>query len=1129
MKTLNLRIWIPLLILLLTGFLLIGIFLFQLNQDFNSLKRNSIEEVKVMMSRLQQDVEKELLLPEHGRIEQEISTLALIPEVKNLFLLDNNGTILYSLHYAWKKRPVSEVFADFNQQVWQQVMQSKHFKVFYDRKKNAVFAFYPVQITASSGHIRSLNYGMLYLYYDLTWPFNNILANSLQKILQLSIGLLMLMVLLFFILTRVITRPVEHLIEVMQLFAKHEKPVYAKLTGNGELAKLGHTFNQLVDRLLDNKSRLIRQKNLYNTLSQTNQMIIRVREKEELFKEICQIIVEHGGFVLAVISKIENNKIKQNYFVGHPKVQAFLIDHPDLQNITETSISKEVIDKNHPVIINDYQQAPLTQKYHTLAQRFNIQSCAAFPIRQFDKTVAILKIYSLHKNFFDEEIIQLLNGMSNDISFALENIQLSKVKEQAEQTLKEREKNLEVTLNSIGDAVIVTDAKGRIARMNPVAEQLTGWTLDEARGKPLTKVFHIIHALTREEAVNPVQKVMQTGHIVGLANHTALIAKDGTEYQIADSAAPITDEEHNIIGVILVFHDVTDQYQTQAQIKENEQRFRQVNEVTGAYIWELDENLCYTYLTQQVSHVKGYSVKQLLGKKFSDFIVAEDREYAQKTIAKAIENKSSFELTLRNKTQDGKILWEEITGQVTKDNYSNKIKICGAGISITERKKAEAEIKKLAFYDPLTNLPNRRMLTDRLEHEIASSKRHQQYGAILFFDLDHFKNLNDSLGHDIGDELLKQVANRLNTLLRAEDTAARLGGDEFIVLLTNLGNGQQQAINSTTKTAKKIHQTLLAPYQLKNHEYHLSVSFGITLFPQPEQSLNDLIKQADTALYRAKYNGRNNFQFFRQEMQDTANQRLMIEKELRQALINQHVQLYFQPQVHSNGEPVGAEALIRWTHPEKGLIAPDQFIQIAEESGIILDVDLWVIEAAFKQMQSWLNSFKLDPEFTLSINLSPKFFKQPDFVDSILNLLEEYSISAQRFILEITENLFLTDLDETILKMQQLKDAGFRFSIDDFGTGYSSLSYLKRLPLFELKIDRTFITDLESNPSDQAIVETILSMACHLNLQVLAEGIENDKQLAFLQQHQCHLYQGYYFSKPLSSSDFETFMQTYVR
>lgn len=442
-----------------------------------------------------------------------------------------------------------------------------------------------------------------------------------------------------------------------------------------------------------------------------------------------------------------------------------------------------------------------------------------------------------------------------------------------------------------------------------------------------------------------------------------------------------------------------------------------------------------------------------------------------------------------------------------------------------QRQQAEVEIERLAYYDSLTCLPNRKLLSDRLADEILIAERHDWFGAILFLDLDHFKNLNDSLGHAIGDELLVQFAERLKHQLRKSDFAARLGGDEFVILLTNLGDTVEKAIDSARKATEKILEVLRAPYSLKNYYYHSNSSVGIALFPQQQQNASEILKQADTALYQVKASGRNTFQFYHPQMQEAAYKRLEMEKNLRLAISEQQLLLYYQPQFNHSRQLVGAEVLLRWIHPEQGFITPDQFVPLAEESGLIIEIGNWIFNSVFNKVRVWQETGLLKPHQHISINVSPKQFEQDNFFALLSNIIAETGVSANAIILELTEGAFLSNIDVTIEKMLQLRGLGFTFSVDDFGTGYSSLSYLKRLPLNELKIDKAFIDDLEHDIDDQAIVKTIIAMSQHLKLSVIAEGVETQPQLSFLQENGCLNYQGYFFSQPLDQSSFENYLR----
>lgn len=431
------------------------------------------------------------------------------------------------------------------------------------------------------------------------------------------------------------------------------------------------------------------------------------------------------------------------------------------------------------------------------------------------------------------------------------------------------------------------------------------------------------------------------------------------------------------------------------------------------------------------------------------------------------------------------------------------------------------EIKKLAHFDSLTGLPNRRLLVNRLNEKLEISKRQNCYGALLFIDLDNFKLINDSLGHDMGDELLVRVAERFQKCIRREDTVARLGGDEFVVLIVKNNAYSEQLNHESTVVARKLVRAMEKPFELSAHQHHVTISIGLTVFSSQNSSSDELLRQADTAMYRAK--GKNGFCFFKPQMQEQADRRLNIEEALRIALDQGQLFLMYQPQVDSQGTCRGAEALIRWSHPKKGMLPPAEFIAIAEDSGLIIPLGTWVIDEACRQLKSWSDQEKRLEK--IAVNVSPKQFRHINFVDSVRGSIEKHQISASQLTLELTEGIVINDIKDTIDKMSILKSIGVHISIDDFGTGYSSLMYLKMLPLDQLKIDQSFVRDIISETNNAMIVETIIAMSNHFGLNVIAEGVENKEQMDFLLEKGCQQFQGYYFGKPMNVEDFSDYMR----
>ena len=507
---------------------------------------------------------------------------------------------------------------------------------------------------------------------------------------------------------------------------------------------------------------------------------------------------------------------------------------------------------------------------------------------------------------------------------------------------------------------------------------------------------------------------------------------------------------------------------------------------------------------------------------FRQGVHPDDVARAEEILRQAMRGGGVYECAHRVVWPDGSEHHVQTRGEVTLNDAGRATRMVGTVQDITERKAAEDEIQQLAFSDSLTGLPNRRLLLDRLHQVLAAGARNRRQGALMLIDLDNFKTLNDTLGHDIGDLLLKQVAQRLATCVREGDTVARLGGDEFVVMLEGLSETPEEAATQTEVVGEKILATLNQPYRLAGYEYLSTPSIGITLFGNREISSDDLLKQADLAMYQAKAAGRNTLRFFDPQMQAVVIARAALESDLRQAVWQQQFLLYYQAQVDASGRCIGAEALLRWQHPERGMVSPAEFIPLAEESGLILPLGHWVLHTACRQLVAWAAQPALS-HLTLAVNVSARQFGLPNFVEEVLALVDHTGADPYKLKLELTESLLLENAEDIIDKMMALKARGVGFSLDDFGTGYSSLSYLKRLPLDQLKIDQSFVRDILTDPNDAAIARMIVALARSMGLAVIAEGVETQAQRDCLGNNGCRSYQGYLFSRPLPPEAFDEF------
>ncbi|MDO8891555.1 MAG: EAL domain-containing protein [Sulfurimicrobium sp.] len=511
----------------------------------------------------------------------------------------------------------------------------------------------------------------------------------------------------------------------------------------------------------------------------------------------------------------------------------------------------------------------------------------------------------------------------------------------------------------------------------------------------------------------------------------------------------------------------------------------------------------------------------LLGRTVGDVLPAQAAETVLIALATANEKGSAYGCEISLPLAEG-MRWFELSVAKKAVPAGEMPRYIVLSRDITERKRAVDEIHSLAFYDPLTRLPNRRLLHDRLQQSQAASMRGEHNGALMFIDLDHFKTLNDTKGHGVGDLLLQKVAQRLQDGVRDGDTVARLGGDEFVVILESLSSDADEAAAQAGFVAEKLRSALEQPYQLKEHEYHSTPSIGVTLFQGHGERVEDLLKHADTALYQAKSAGRNTIRFFDPDMQAVLEARTEMIGNLRQALKHQQLRLFYQTQVDSAQRVIGAEALLRWETAEHGLISPAQFIPLAEETGLIVPIGLWVLKTACEQIRFWSGN-PATRGLQLAVNVSACQFRQADFVEQVQQVINAAGIDPTCLKIELTESLVLDNMGDSIPKMQALKAIGIGLSMDDFGTGYSSLSYLKQLPLDQLKIDQSFVRDLVTDPNDAAIVQAIITMGQTFGLNVIAEGVETEAQRDFLAMHGCHAFQGYLFSKPVPIEQFDAF------
>ena len=682
---------------------------------------------------------------------------------------------------------------------------------------------------------------------------------------------------------------------------------------------------------------------------------------------------------------------------------------------------------------------------------------------------------------------------------------------ETENTLRESEEKLRALYELSPLGIALTDMNGHYVEFNAAFQALCGYSPQELKALDYW-------ALTPKKYEAQEARQLERLHSTGRYGpyEKEYLRKDGTLIPLQLNGTLITGRDgKNYIWSII--EDITARKRAAADMK--------------VAATALDAQICIVVtddknkilkVNRAFTEVTGYTSDEAVGQTPRLFQSdRHDKDFYRK-MWEVINRTGTWQGEVWDRRKDGTEYPKWLTISAVKDDEGVVTHYIGAHHDITERKRAEERIEELAFFDSLTHLPNRTLLQDRLKQVLTASHRAGTCGALLFIDLDNFKTLNDTLGHDKGDLLLQQVAQRLTACVREGDTVARLGGDEFVVVLGDMHGSMQEAATQTEEIGKKILVELCRVYQLDSTEHRSTASIGATLFCGHGASPDDLMKQADLAMYKAKDLGRNGLCFFDVAMHTAVMDRVAAEEGLRFGIQEKQFVLHYQAQLTERGRVTGAEVLVRWEHPERGLVPPFSFIPLAEETGLILPLGHWVLEAACSQLARWATQPALS-DLTVAVNVSARQFREPDFVDQVLAVLKETGANPQRLKLELTESLLVSNVEEVIEKMFALKAKGVGFSLDDFGTGYSSLSYLKQLPLDQLKIDQSFIRDILIDPNDAAIAKTIVALAHSLGLGVIAEGVETQAQRDFLESSGCHAYQGYFFSRSLPVDQFEAF------
>ena len=862
------------------------------------------------------------------------------------------------------------------------------------------------------------------------------------------------------------------------------------------------------------EARIERLTRMYSALSECNQAIVRCTDQDELFPLICRFAVQFGGMKMAWVGLLDPVTRDLREAASFGEGCEFLKDarvSADAASDFGRGATGTAIRQQAPVWVQDYLNDPMTAPWHERGARAGWRSSGSLPLTCHGVVVGAFMLQAGEVDAFDEAIRNLLVEMAQDISFALTAFAKEAQRRQIEATLRESERRFRDLYEKAPLAYQSLDVAGNILDVNDAWLELLGRTRDEVCGRFIGDFMSEVSLMTLNDEF---PRFRQTGQVDGALFR--FMHRDGSARLLMLNGRIARDQDGNFVRTHCILTNLTERLQSEEQLRLAATVFEQSAE--GIII--TDAGFRILMVNRAFSQITGYSAAEALGRNPRMLSSGHHEDDFYRSLWSAVHTNGHWSGEMWNRRKAGGIYPDQLSIKQVLDDDGKVSHYVVIFSDLSEHKANEAHIQYLAHFDALTGLPNRSLLADRVGQALSRVERKGEPLALVFLDLDRFKNVNDSLGHRIGDELLIQVAQRLQSVLRDEDTVSRLGGDEFILVLPGTG------ADGASHVAEKVLKSLSHPYRIEQHELTITPSLGIAMYPTDGDSYEALSMCADAAMYRAKQGGRHTFRFFTREMQERSERTLQLENALRRALELDQLQLHYQPQIALDQQRViGAEALLRWRHPELGQISPGDFIPVAEDSGLILPIGEWVLRTAARQMKSWIDG-GMAP-LVIAVNLSAVQFRQARLPEWVSQILDEVGLPPHCLELELTEGVAMENPLAAIAVINDLHERGIRLAIDDFGTGYSSLSYLKRFKVSRLKIDQSFVRDIARDPEDEAIVEAIIGLSKSLGLQTIAEGVETAEQLAFLRAKGCHEAQGYYFAKPLPAADFEAFVRDY--
>ena len=839
-------------------------------------------------------------------------------------------------------------------------------------------------------------------------------------------------------------------------------------------------------------------------------------EAESDFDNITQLIAEVCKVPVATISLIDETRDWHKSTIG--------VDYFEVER--NISLSSSVIKDKKPLIIEDASKHPDFCTNPLVAGSPHIRFFAGAPlISPAGHVLGTLAIIDFKARKLSQSQLSALFTLASQVIVLLEknrqNHALINLNQELKLKTKELEKKTEflsAVLENLSEGIVACDENGKLSHFNRATRELHGVHESSLPPEEWAKSFDLFMP-DGKTVMQPEQIPLYKAFLGEKISEEKLVIapKNQLAKTVLCNGQPIITAKGEKLGAVVAMRDISSEQAFDIRLRQQASLLDKAQD--AILVRNLNHQVLYWNKSAELLY--GWTAAEALNSTALQLIYKDTTEFYKAHHYLLDHGEWSGEL--EQKRKDGSMMTISCHWTLVRNDLDEPESVLCINTDITSRKIAQDKIQLLAFYDSLTLLPNRQLLIDRLNQLLVSRIRHSKNGALFFIDLDNFKSLNDTLGHDVGDLLLKEVAKRISNCIRSVDTVARFGGDEFVVMITELNEdliiASEQAKIITNKLSVVINQS----YQLGNHVHFITPSIGITLIDKEVESVEQLLKQADLAMYQAKSAGRNTFRFYHSVMQTDMSMRVSLEEDLRQGLSQQQFLLHYQPQLNHLHQIEGAEALIRWTHPVRGPVSPAEFIPIAESTQLILPIGEWVLRTTCLQLVEWAKLVNT-ANLIIAVNISIFQLRQQDFVQRVLQIIEETGANPERLKLEITEGLFVDNVEDVIVKMDALKAKGIKFSLDDFGTGYSSLSYLKRLPLDQLKIDQSFVRDILIDSNDASIAQAIITLGQNLGLNVIAEGVETEEQRQFLLDNHCLSYQGYLFSKPLTVEKFEEYV-----